>query len=90
MGRHYELDTAGATDPLWMKLYAGRCPVGLQPTDLIRGESRDLLVRRWSRPEDPGFRRGSVEYGLPATTAVFLASLTSPIRPAALRFKRLK
>src|SRR5271169_135418 len=37
---------AEAADPPWMKTPPERFPVGLQPTDLIRGESRDPPICR--------------------------------------------
>jgi hypothetical protein len=45
-----------------------RIPVGLQPTDLFRGESRDpLLNRSIAGSMDPGFRR---ECGFLVTNAI--------------------
>src|SRR6516162_882968 len=55
-----------------------RCPVGLQPTGLTRGECRHPSTRRWcGRAVDPGLRRGSVHYCLSSRTASFLLGRNS-------------
>src|SRR4051794_27665347 len=55
-----------------------RCPVGLQPMDWIRGESRDPPIRRsCGRKVDPSLRWGSIQYYPPSRTTLFLSSANS-------------
>jgi Uma2 family endonuclease len=59
-----------------MKPCAGRCPVGLQPTDKFRGESRDPSIRCSCRPEmDPGSSSGKRSIRSVVTNRLFLVGI---------------